>query len=149
MNDALKTYQKYSKAVSRTEQQTEINQQQKAELIRKQKEIETLSNEVVAGQREEQTLLQQQQLIIYGLLAIIAIILVTSYFIFKNAQASKRANQLLALKSLRGQMNPHFIFNALNSVTGMEVPSSVNTRVIPHLIPTKPTVIFIASNNEP
>ncbi len=114
--DALKTYQKYSEAVSRTEQQTEINQQQKAELIRKQKEIETVSNEVVSGQREEQTLLQQQQLIIYGLLAIIVIILVTSYFIYKNAQASKRANQLLALKSLRGQMNPHFIFNALNSV---------------------------------
>lgn len=114
--DALKTYQKYSEAVSRTEQQTEINQQQKAELIRKQKEIETQSNEVVSGQREEQTLLQQQQLVIYGLLAIIVIILVTSYFIYKNAQASKRANQLLALKSLRGQMNPHFIFNALNSV---------------------------------
>lgn len=114
--DALKTYQKYSEAVSRTEQQTEINQQQKAELIRKQKEIETLSNEVVSGQREEQTLLQQQQLVIYGLLAIIVIILGTSYFIYKNAQASKRANQLLALKSLRGQMNPHFIFNALNSV---------------------------------
>jgi tetratricopeptide (TPR) repeat protein len=114
--DALKTYQKYSEAVSRTEQQTEINQQQKAELIRKQKEIETLSNEVVSGQREEQTLLQQQQLVIYGLLALIVIILITSYFIYKNAQASKRANQLLALKSLRGQMNPHFIFNALNSV---------------------------------
>jgi len=42
--------------------------------------------------------------------------MVTSYFIYKNAQASKRANQLLALKSLRSQMNPHFIFNALNSV---------------------------------
>jgi LytS/YehU family sensor histidine kinase len=41
---------------------------------------------------------------------------VTSYFIFKSAQESKRANQLLALKSLRSQMNPHFIFNALNSV---------------------------------
>lgn len=116
INDALKTYQKYSEAVSRTEQQSEINQQQKAELIRKQKEIETLSNEVVSGQREEQTLLQQQQLVIYGLLVLIVIILITSYFIYKNAQASKRANQLLALKSLRGQMNPHFIFNALNSV---------------------------------
>ncbi|MBX2897578.1 MAG: histidine kinase [Cyclobacteriaceae bacterium] len=114
--DALKTYQKYSEAVARTEQQAEINQQQKAELIRKQKEIEALSNEVVSGQREEQTLLQQQQLVIYGLLILIVIILFTSYFIYKNAQASKRANQLLALKSLRGQMNPHFIFNALNSV---------------------------------
>lgn len=114
--DALKAYQKYSEAVARNEQQTQLDQQQRAGLLLKQKEIETLSNEVVSGQREEQTLLQQQELIIYGLLIIIAITLVTSYFIYKNAQASKRANQLLALKSLRGQMNPHFIFNALNSV---------------------------------
>lgn len=114
--EALKAYQKYSEAVNHTEQQSQLDQQQRAELLRKQKEIETLSNEVVSGQREEQTQVQQQQLIIYGLLIIIAIILVTSYFIYKNAQASKRANQLLALKSLRGQMNPHFIFNALNSV---------------------------------
>jgi LytS/YehU family sensor histidine kinase len=47
---------------------------------------------------------------------IILVIATTSYFIYKNAVASKIANQLLALKSLRSQMNPHFIFNALNSV---------------------------------
>ena len=33
-----------------------------------------------------------------------------------ESKEKKRANQLLALKSLRSQMNPHFIFNALNSV---------------------------------
>ena len=35
---------------------------------------------------------------------------------FKNIKQQKLANNLLALKSLRSQMNPHFIFNALNSV---------------------------------
>jgi LytS/YehU family sensor histidine kinase len=50
------------------------------------------------------------------LLLIILIIAVAAYFIYRSAQASKTANQLLALKSLRSQMNPHFIFNALNSV---------------------------------
>lgn len=113
---ALRTYKKYSEAVARTEKQNELAVQEKADLIKKQKEIEALSNRVMLGQQEEKTTLQRQQLIIYGLLVIIAIIAVTSYFIFKNAQASKRANQLLALKSLRSQMNPHFIFNALNSV---------------------------------
>lgn len=113
---ALNTFKKYSEAVARTEKQNELVLQEKADLIKKQTEIEALSNRVVLGQQEEQTTLQQQQLVIYGLLAIIAISVVTSYFIFKNAQASKRANQLLALKSLRSQMNPHFIFNALNSV---------------------------------
>lgn len=115
-SQALNTFKKYSGAVASIEKQNEVALQEKADLIKKQKEIEELSNRVVLGQQEEQTTLQRQQLIIYGLLAIIAIIMVTSYFIFKNAQASKRANQLLALKSLRSQMNPHFIFNALNSV---------------------------------
>lgn len=115
-SQALNTFKKYSEAVARTEKQNELVLQEKADLIKKQTEIEALSNRVVLGQQEEQTTLQRQQLVIYGLLAIIAIIAVTSYFIFKNAQASKRANQLLALKSLRSQMNPHFIFNALNSV---------------------------------
>jgi LytS/YehU family sensor histidine kinase len=39
-----------------------------------------------------------------------------AYFMFKNIKQQKLANNLLALKSMRSQMNPHFIFNALNSV---------------------------------
>lgn len=113
---ALNTFKKYSEAVARTEKQNVLALQEKANLIKQQKEIEELSNRVVLGQQEEQTTMQRQQLIIYGLLVIIALIVVAAYFIFKNAQASKRASQLLALKSLRSQMNPHFIFNALNSV---------------------------------
>jgi len=35
---------------------------------------------------------------------------------FRNTKQQQYANNLLALKSLRSQMNPHFIFNALNSV---------------------------------
>ena len=35
---------------------------------------------------------------------------------YKSNQQKKITNNLLALKSLRSQMNPHFIFNALNSV---------------------------------
>jgi LytS/YehU family sensor histidine kinase len=44
------------------------------------------------------------------------IIVLSSYLLYKNIKQKKIANQLLALKSLRSQMNPHFIFNALNSV---------------------------------
>lgn len=113
---ALSTYKKYSRAIVQAEKQNLSVQQEKADLIKKQREIEEQSSRISIGLQQEQTTLKQQRLIIYGLLVIIVIVLVTSYFIFKNAQASKRANQLLALKSLRSQMNPHFIFNALNSV---------------------------------
>lgn len=118
-NKALNAYKKYSEAVSKNEKLNESALTEKSELIRKQKDIEEYTKNVYIGQREEtieQATVFRQQLIIYGLLAIIIIIAVTSFFIFKNAQASKLANRLLALKSLRGQMNPHFIFNALNSV---------------------------------
>jgi tetratricopeptide (TPR) repeat protein len=118
-NKALAAYKKYSEAVAKSEAKNTIRLTDRSELIKKQKDIEELSKDVSIGQREEtiaQQTLYKQQLIIYGLLLIIAIVVITTYFIYKNARASKVANQLLALKSLRSQMNPHFIFNALNSV---------------------------------
>jgi tetratricopeptide (TPR) repeat protein len=117
--NALSTYHKYSDAVKRSEVQNETRLTEKSALIKKQKDIEELTSVVSLGQRDETIARQtvfRQQLVIYGLLGIIAIIGTTSFFIYKNARASKIANQLLALKSLRSQMNPHFIFNALNSV---------------------------------
>jgi tetratricopeptide (TPR) repeat protein len=116
---ALTAYKKYSKAVAKAEELNQERLTEKSELIQKQQDIEQLSKDVSIGQREakihDQTVFRQQ-LIIYGLLLIIMIIAVAAYFIYRSAQASKTANQMLALKSLRSQMNPHFIFNALNSV---------------------------------
>jgi tetratricopeptide (TPR) repeat protein len=118
-NQALSTYKKYSEAVKKTEAQNETKLVEKADLIKRQKDIEELTKDVAIGQREEtiaDATVFRQQLVIYGLLLILIVTAVTSWLTFKSAQASKVANQLLALKSLRSQMNPHFIFNALNSV---------------------------------
>lgn len=119
IDQALVSYKKYSEAVAKSEKENHTHLTEKSELIKQQKDIEELSKYVTLGQRDEtiaKGTVFRQQLLIYGLLAIIILILITSYFIYKNAKASKIANQLLALKSLRSQMNPHFIFNALNSV---------------------------------
>jgi tetratricopeptide (TPR) repeat protein len=116
---ALSAYKKYSLAVAKREALTQERLTEKSELIQKQQDIEQLSKDVSIGQREAQIHDQtvfRQQLIIYGLLLIIFVIAVAAYFIYRSAQESKIANQMLALKSLRSQMNPHFIFNALNSV---------------------------------
>lgn len=59
---------------------------------------------------------RRQQLIIYALLAGLVLLLFSLFWMFKSNRQRKLANNLLALKSLRTQMNPHFIFNALNSV---------------------------------
>jgi tetratricopeptide (TPR) repeat protein len=118
-SQALEVYKKYSEAVTDADKQNENKLIKKEEILNKQQEIEELTLSVSLG-RQEETLqtatVFRQQLIIYGLIAIILIIGVAAYFIYRSAQASKVANQLLALKSLRSQMNPHFIFNALNSV---------------------------------
>ncbi|MGJ8548797.1 tetratricopeptide repeat-containing sensor histidine kinase [Winogradskyella wichelsiae] len=59
---------------------------------------------------------KRQELIIYSLIGGLVLLLITGYLMFKYIKQQRLANNLLALKSLRSQMNPHFIFNALNSV---------------------------------
>ena len=58
----------------------------------------------------------RQRMIIYSLFGGILLMSLLAYFMFRNIKQQKLANNLLALKSMRSQMNPHFIFNALNSV---------------------------------
>jgi len=118
-SQALTAYKKYSAAVAAVEKLNEDELQQRSGLIMQQRDIEELTKNVSIGRQEytiERATVFRQRLIIYGLTLILLITATTSYFIYKNARASKVANQLLALKSLRSQMNPHFIFNALNSV---------------------------------
>jgi tetratricopeptide (TPR) repeat protein len=92
-------------------------QQQRMELLEKNQEINTKTIEVL---RANETIAEKsatnQQLIIYGLLVVVILLAIGGYLMYKNMQRKRVANQLLALKSLRAQMNPHFIFNALNSV---------------------------------
>lgn len=118
-NNALGAYRRYSAAVKKSEDRTAARMEERSLLITKQTDIEELSKSLYLDRSEENTqkaVIARQQIIIFSLIAIVLVVGVTSVFIYRGAQSSKRANQLLALKSLRSQMNPHFIFNALNSV---------------------------------
>ena len=59
---------------------------------------------------------RRQRLTIYALLAGLILLLFSLFWMIRSNRQRRIANNLLALKSLRTQMNPHFIFNALNSV---------------------------------
>ena len=59
---------------------------------------------------------RRQKLTIYGLLIGLVLLLFSLFWMIRSNRQRKLSNNLLALKSLRTQMNPHFIFNALNSV---------------------------------
>ena len=52
----------------------------------------------------------------YILIASVVIAILFIVFISKTLLAIKKKNKQIALQSLRRQMNPHFIFNSLNSV---------------------------------
>jgi len=60
------------------------------------------------------------QTVWFRLLVVLLLVLLVAYFIFSyNRQIRLKARQQqeeLRLESLRGQMNPHFIFNSLNSI---------------------------------
>ncbi len=127
---AAENYEKYVEVVDElyVKKEQELSQAARfsREIALKQNRITSLENERVLNESryklafENQELIQKnnriQKWIIGSLILIALLLLLTAYYQYKNVRQQKYANNLLALKSLRTQMNPHFIFNALNSV---------------------------------
>ncbi|MBT8320253.1 MAG: tetratricopeptide repeat protein [Eudoraea sp.] len=129
-NKALETYQQYVAVVDslyiRKEQEISRAARFNREIAEKQSRITGLEQERELSQSRydlaiaEQKLIQEsnkaQRIIIYSLVLGLLLTGLTAFFFYRSTQQQKLANNMLALKSLRSQMNPHFIFNALNSV---------------------------------
>ncbi|MGB5556052.1 MAG: histidine kinase [Flavobacteriaceae bacterium] len=127
---ALETLQDYAALVDtlyvRKEQEISRAARFNRELASKQNRISGLEQERELSQSKyalavtEQELVRRsnkmQQWIIYSLVFGMLLTGLAAFFFYRSNQQQKLANNLLALKSLRSQMNPHFIFNALNSV---------------------------------
>lgn len=116
---AFNDLDRYVKAKEQVMVELEADLKEEIEIVKSQKRID-LSQSDLQLQEKERALMQSQlktQKTWIGLLSLLfGACLVFFYFLNRNIKAKKRANQLLELKSLRTQMNPHFIFNALNSV---------------------------------
>jgi len=127
---ALETYQSYVDLVDRVylkkEQQIANVSKVRRDLLKQQQRVVGLEDErklseskllLVAKDNELQSQRNKQQsIIIYSLLAGLLLLLLLAFYMYRNMKQQRVNNNLLALKSLRSQMNPHFIFNALNSV---------------------------------
>ncbi|WP_419868396.1 tetratricopeptide repeat-containing sensor histidine kinase [Chryseobacterium sp. CT-SW4] len=61
-------------------------------------------------------LIQRKNTFNYGLIAVLIILLLLIGFIIWTLRRVQIKNKKIALQSLRREMNPHFIFNSLNSV---------------------------------
>ena len=112
----------YIKKEQELSQATRFNK----EIALKQNRITSLENERELNESryklafENQELIQKnnkvQQWVIGSLVLVALLLLFAAYTQYKSVKQQRFANNALALKSLRTQMNPHFIFNALNSV---------------------------------
>jgi len=91
--------------------------QQKIDLLQKERQLSEQAMELL---KQDKTMKEEQlgfkNIIIGVLIFFIFSMLMAGFFVMRSSREKRKVNQLLALKSLRGQMNPHFIFNALNSV---------------------------------
>jgi tetratricopeptide (TPR) repeat protein len=94
------------------QEQIEDLEAQLASTVETSQEVEKVSARIIDRQAE----LKRQRLINYALIAILLVLGVSGVLVLRSYRARQVANQKLALKSLRSQMNPHFIFNSLNSV---------------------------------
>ncbi len=127
---AFENYQDYVALVDslyiRKEQEISRLARLNLDIARKQNRISTLEQERELSQSKYSLALTEQELIeernkrqkwlIYSLGFGMGLLALTALVFYRSNQKQKLANNLLALKSLRSQMNPHFIFNALNSV---------------------------------
>ena len=120
---ALSAYQEYVDVVDKLyvkkEQQIAQAARFSKDLVAKQNRITSLESDRALSESKyalgiEQT--KRQSVIIYALIGGLFLLLLVAFLMYKYIRQQRLANNLLALKSLRSQMNPHFIFNALNSV---------------------------------
>ncbi|TBN01856.1 tetratricopeptide repeat protein [Hyunsoonleella flava] len=120
---ALEAYQEYVDVVDKLYRKKEQEISQAAlfrkDLSTKQNRINSLESDRELSESQYQLTVEQskrQKVIIYSLIGGLFLLLLVAFLMFKYIRQQRLANNLLALKSLRSQMNPHFIFNALNSV---------------------------------
>lgn len=61
-------------------------------------------------------LIRKKNIFNYSLIVALVVLSALIFFIFRTLKKVKIKNKKIALQSLRREMNPHFIFNSLNSV---------------------------------
>jgi len=128
--EANKTFQNYVGLVDKLyiKKQQEIAQakrfnkkisenQNRISSLEKDRELNESKKNIAYKDKQLAEEINKRQLnLIYTLVAGILSLILLAYLQIRNSRQQKLANNLLALKSMRSQMNPHFIFNALNSV---------------------------------
>ena len=104
-----------------TELQTKYETEKKEQQIKELEQQKTITD--LENQKEVSALQAQRSILALVLLAPISLLIGGGWYVNRRrlhlkleAEQKERAKQMSELKALRSQMNPHFIFNALNSI---------------------------------
>lgn len=112
--DLLKTKHHIEDSISGQQVKNKINEL----MIVHETEQKDLENKLLKEQKQRNELkISSLNYLVSGLVLVLILLLISYFFYSKNKQ-SKIANKQLELeqKAFRAQMNPHFIFNSLNSI---------------------------------
>ena len=127
---ALKSYEEYVKILDELYRKKELaysdvnsinkqllENQGRIDFLEKDKELYDAELEILAQERQiQKDKLRFQWWSIFALVAVIGLLVFAILSMRQRAKIQQKHNMMLDLKALRTQMNPHFIFNALNSV---------------------------------
>lgn len=111
-----------------------INEEKRAELTRKEMQFQLERQQTIADDELKRQQLIKKGLLIGGIFILLAAII--GYFLYKkrrdaieqkNSADFKSKVSETELKALRSQMNPHFIFNALNSISNYMETHDIDT----------------------
>ncbi len=127
---ALDAYKEYVATVdkihARQKEEIQASVQLYTNINRKLQRLDMLEQDLELNRKSMKLLMHEQELnkkellvqkrVSYTLLFILFGLTLATFLMYRSSMNKRKANQLLALKSLRSQMNPHFIYNSLNSI---------------------------------
>lgn len=84
------------------------------QLLQREADLDRQTFDLTIREKDDEA--NASKIFMYSLMAGFGVLLISFIVFVRGNREKKKANKLLMLKSLRTQMNPHFIFNSLNSV---------------------------------